>query len=105
MENVSRRQPPPLRIALIASSLRLGGAEKQFVYMARALFADRLDAQVFYLGTGGYYETVLRELGAPLRQIHHPNRPLLMLARLIKALLLFRPQIVLRVQPGGCAVR
>jgi len=89
---------PRLRVALIASSLRLGGAEKQFVYMARGLFAAGVDARVFYLGSGGYYEPVLRETGIPLRQIHTPGRPWLILARLIKALRIFRPHLVLTSQ-------
>lgn len=89
-----------MRVALIASSLRLAGAEKQFVYMARALFEAGIDTRVFYLGRGDHYQAVLSGAGIPLEQIFQPNRPLLMLARLIKALRTFKPHVVLTSQFG-----
>ena len=47
-----------MRIALIASSLRRAGAEKQFSYAARALSQAGIDSHVFYLGSGDYYQTL-----------------------------------------------
>ncbi|HTA29364.1 MAG TPA: glycosyltransferase [Candidatus Cybelea sp.] len=88
----------PVRVAIIASSLRMGGAEKQTVYMARALLEAGIDVRFFYLGEGGHYESVLRQGGVPERQIHIPHRPLVMLARLIGELSQWRPQIVLAAQ-------
>ncbi len=88
----------PVRVAVIASSLRLAGAEKQTVYMARALLEAGLHVRLFYLGAGGHYETVLRQTGVPLCQIYTPNRPWVMLACLIGALSRWRPQIVLAAQ-------
>jgi glycosyltransferase involved in cell wall biosynthesis len=89
-----------MRIALIASSLRLAGAEKQFVYMARALWQASVDIRVFHLGEGEYYQAVLTDAGIPLRQIFSPGRPLKMLARLVKEVSAFRPHIVLASQFG-----
>jgi glycosyltransferase involved in cell wall biosynthesis len=89
-----------MRIALIASSLRLAGAEKQFVYMARALWQAGVDIRVYYLGAGDHYQTVLAQTGIPLRQIFTQGRPLLMLTRLVKELSTFRPHIVLASQFG-----
>ena len=89
-----------MRIALIASSLRLAGAEKQFVYMARALWQAGLDIRVFYLGEGDYYQSVLTDAGIPLRQVFARDRPLLMLSRLVKEISAFKPQIVLASQFG-----
>jgi glycosyltransferase involved in cell wall biosynthesis len=89
-----------MRIALIASSLRLAGAEKQFCYVARALFEAGLDVRVFYLGAGDHYQTVLTDAGIPVRQIFSAGRPLLMLIRLIKELVAFRPRILLASQFG-----
>ena len=57
----------PLRVALVASSLRLGGAEKQTAYIARALLRAGSDARFFYVGDGGYYERIVRETGIPFR--------------------------------------
>src|ERR1051326_7806152 len=90
----------PMRIALVASSLRLAGAEKQFVYIARALTEAGAEVQVFYLGPGGYYQAILRRMGIPLSQIFARGRPWRMLFRLIKALRRFRPEVVLASQFG-----
>jgi len=84
-----------LRVALVVSSLRLGGAEKQFVYMAGALFTAGIEVQIFYLGSDGHYESVLREMGLPLRRIYRPKRPWRMLGELTRTLRVFRPDIVL----------
>jgi glycosyltransferase involved in cell wall biosynthesis len=89
-----------MRIALIASSLRRAGAEKQFSYTARALFEAGMDSQVFYLGAGDYYQTALTEAGIPVRQIFNRRQSLLMLIRLAKALAAQKPHIVLASQFG-----
>jgi len=86
---------PRLRMALVATSLRLGGAEKQFVYMAQALSTTGIDVQFFYVGAGGHYEPVMRGIGLPFHQIYSPGSPLVRLARVIKALRKLRPHIVL----------
>jgi len=90
----------PMRVALIASSLRLAGAEKQFSYMARTLNESGIDARVFYLGGGDHYQKVLTDAGVPVRQIFNRGHPLLMLVRLIKELAALKPHIVLASQFG-----
>jgi glycosyltransferase involved in cell wall biosynthesis len=89
-----------LRVAIVASSLRLAGVEKQTFYQARALHQAGIETQVFYLGEGGHYETVLRQAGVPMQRIYNPKKPWIMLARLIRALWQWRPQIVLAAQFG-----
>jgi glycosyltransferase involved in cell wall biosynthesis len=89
-----------MRIALIASSLRLAGAEKQCVYMARALCQAGVDIRVFHLGEENYYQPVLTQAGIPVRQIFARGRPLLMLTRLVKELSTFKPHIVQASQFG-----
>ena len=89
-----------MRAALIATSLRLAGAEKQFVYVARALVEAGIDARVYYLGGGDHYQAILTKAGIPLRQLFNPGRPLLMLGRLIKELHRFKPDVVLASQFG-----
>lgn len=89
-----------MRVALIASSLRRAGAEKQLSYMARALSEAGIDLRVFYLGTGDYYQSVLTDAGIPVRQIFNPRQSFLMLIRLIKQLAALRPHIVLASQFG-----
>lgn len=84
----------------MASSLRLGGAEKQTVYMARTLFQAGICLRFYYLGSGGHYETVLREMGAPVRRIYFPNKPVRILVQLTRALRRLQPHIVLATQFG-----
>jgi glycosyltransferase involved in cell wall biosynthesis len=92
-----------MRVALIASSLRRAGAEKQFSYMARALSEAGIHPHVFYLGAGDYYQTVLTDAGIPVRQIFNRRQSFLMLIRLIKELAALRPHIVLASQFGDLA--
>ena len=88
------------RVALVASSLRLAGAEKQTVYMARALLEAGADVRFFYLGESGHYEAVLRRMGVSFARIYRQNRPLFILTRLTHALRRFRPHIVFAPQFG-----
>lgn len=90
----------PLRLAMVSSSLRLGGAEKQTVYMAQALREAGIDLRFFHLGPGGHYEAVLRQVSVPMHQIYEADRPLVILAGLMRALRRWRPQIVLVSQFG-----
>ena len=99
-----------LRVALVASSLGLAGAEKQTVYTARALLHAGIDVRFFYLGGSGHYEAVLRHLGVSLCQIFAANRPWVILAGLTRALCRLRPHIVMASQfsdllYGGAAGR
>jgi len=89
-----------MRVALIASSLRRAGAEKQFCYTARALAAAGIDARVFYLGAGDYYQKILTEADIPVRQIFNRGQSYLMLLRLIRALAVLKPEVVLASQFG-----
>ena len=93
-------QGRPLRVAMVGSSLRRGGAEKQTVYIARALLESGIDVRFFYLGAGGHYESVLRELKVPLSQIYYPNRSWKILVKLILALRRWQPHVVLIFQFG-----
>ena len=87
-----------LRVALVASSLGLAGAEKQTVYTARALLHAGIDVRFFHLGGSGHYEAVLRHLGVSLCQIFAANRPWVILAGLTRALCRLRPHIVMASQ-------
>jgi glycosyltransferase involved in cell wall biosynthesis len=89
-----------VRVAIVCSTLKLAGAEKQTVYMARALREAGIDVRFFYLGPGGYYERVLRAWGIRLRRIYMEGKPWLMLAKLTGVLCAWRPHIVLTPQFG-----
>jgi glycosyltransferase involved in cell wall biosynthesis len=89
-----------LRVAVVASSLRLAGAEKQTVYMTRALHRAGIETRFYHLGGDGHYEKDLRESGMPFQRIYTPRRPWAMLAGLSMALRDWRPDIVLVPQFG-----
>src|SRR5215813_8078835 len=89
-----------LRVAVVSSSLRLAGAEKQTAYLTRALREAGADVRFFHLGEGGHYENVLRQAGVSLVRIYTPNRPLFILAGLSRALRRFRPEIAFAPQFG-----
>jgi glycosyltransferase involved in cell wall biosynthesis len=88
----------PLRVAIIASSLKLAGAEKQTFYMARALHRAGIEVRLYHLGGGGHYESALHQSGVTMHTIYHPDRPWRMLAGMTNALLRWRPHIVLAAQ-------
>ena len=89
-----------LRVAIVASSLKLAGAEKQTFYMARALHRAGQSVRFYHLGGDGHYEPALRQSGVAVHRIYFPGQPWRMLARLTKSLFQWRPQIVLAVQFG-----
>lgn len=94
------RAEEPLRVALVGSSLKLAGAEKQTVYMSRALLGAGVDARFYHLGEDGPYKAALCQMGMPFSEIYKPNQPLSMLIRLVGAFWGFRPQIVFAPQFG-----
>lgn len=100
---MTRTIPSPLRAALITSTLALGGAEKQFVYIARALQTLGVDVRVFYYGPGGPYVHALTRAGIPVCHVHVPGRPLAILLRLVPRVCRFRPQLVFVGQFGDLA--
>lgn len=84
----------PLRVALLAGTLGRGGAEKQLVYMARALQAAGVDVRVYTLGGDEYYACALRDAGLAPTGVGRAANPMLRIAALVRALWDFRPHIV-----------
>jgi glycosyltransferase involved in cell wall biosynthesis len=57
-----------LRVAFISGGLGVGGAEKQFIYMLRALQRSGIELRVLTLTHGEFYENTLTSLGiTPVR--------------------------------------
>jgi len=82
-----------LRVALVAGQLTYGGAEKQVVYMARALHRAGVSVQVYTFGAEVFYEAVLREVGLRPIVIGAAANPLVRLVTLARALRRFRPHV------------
>lgn len=88
------RSPTPLRVALIAGGLSQGGAEKQLVYMARALVRLGVNLRCYCLTKGDVHEAALRAAGVDPIWIGQFHSPAVRLPRLAFLLSTFRPHIV-----------
>jgi glycosyltransferase involved in cell wall biosynthesis len=83
-----------LRVALIAGTLVQDGAEKQLVYMARALHAKGVDVRVHSLTRGEHYERDLIALGLPPCWVGERCGRARRLLAVAAAMRQFRPHIV-----------
>ena len=78
---LTARETPALRVALLAGCLERHGAEKQAVFMARALRQAGVDVRVYSLTRGDHYEHVLRSEGFDSRWAGRLRNPLLRVLR------------------------
>ncbi len=83
-----------LRVALLAGSLDEGGAEKQLLYMARALLESAVDVRLYCLRKGEFYEAQFRSMGIPFVWVGRFGNPLLRLVTLVVAMSRFRPHVI-----------
>lgn len=88
------RSPQPLRVALIAGTLGKGGAEKQLVYMVRALMQAGAQVRVYCATRGELYERALIDLGCEPIWFGKPSNPLSRVRRLSMLLREFRPHVI-----------
>lgn len=83
-----------LRVTFIAGGLGKGGAEKQFLYMLRALQNADAQVQVLTLTQGEYHEQSLAQLGVQPVSVGQSNNPALRIARIVELMSAFRPHFV-----------
>jgi len=83
-----------LRVALLAGTLAQGGAEKQLVYMAQALYRAGIDVRIYALTRDEFYEAVLRSSGVAPVWVGQFGSPPLRLAAITAALREFRPHVL-----------
>jgi len=81
-------------VALVAGTLDPGGAEKQMLYMVRALLEAGVEVRVFSLSAGEQLEVDLRGLGVEPTWVGRWANPVLRLAALARSLWPFRPHVV-----------
>lgn len=79
---------------MLAGGLGPGGAEKQLVYMARALSQAGVAIRVYSLTQGDVYEAALQRVGISPVWVGRLGSPLLRAAAFAAALRAFRPHIV-----------
>ena len=82
------------RVALVAGTLAQGGAEKQLLYLVRALRTMEAEVVVCSLTRGEYHEPALRELGVEPRWIGRYANPAARTVALAAALRDFGPHIM-----------
>jgi len=83
-----------LKVAFLAGTLGQGGAEKQLVYMARALLQAGVKVRVYSLTQGEYYEPTLQSLGLQPQWIGQYSNPVVRLFTFMISLRNFRPHVV-----------
>jgi glycosyltransferase involved in cell wall biosynthesis len=81
-------------VAFVVGSLGRGGAEKQLVYLVRALLAERVVVRLYTLTRGEAYEETLQGLGVPMTFVGRHGHPALRTLALIRQLRTFRPDVV-----------
>ena len=88
------KQVSGLRAAFVAGGLEQGGAEKQLVYMTRALQMRGAQVQVYSLTEGDPNQAVLEQAGVPVNFIGQSGQPFIRMARLMRELQTFKPHIL-----------
>jgi len=83
-----------MRVAFIAGTLGQGGAEKQLVYMARALLQMDVTVRVLSLTRGEFYGQELRRSGVEVQWVGHWANPLVRLLTIGHVLRTFEPDIL-----------
>ncbi len=91
--------PERLRVALLTGTLKQGGAEKQLVYLARALAGAGVDVRIYSLTRGDFYEGVLKAVGLEPIWVGRLANPILRLIVLAGELRHFRPHVIQSVHP------
>ena len=89
-----REVPDPLRVALLAGTLGRGGAEKQLMYVARALQEAGVRVRVYTLGENEFHEAALRDAGLGPIGVGRAANPVFRLVTFAHALRQFRPHVV-----------
>ncbi|MCC7124220.1 MAG: glycosyltransferase [Acidobacteria bacterium] len=84
----------PLTVALVAGGLGQGGAEKQLLYMARALVQQGVRTRCYCLTRGDHYESHFRDAGVEPIWIGQQGAPPIRVARLARHLRRDRADIV-----------
>ncbi|HLJ50412.1 MAG TPA: glycosyltransferase family 4 protein [Bryobacteraceae bacterium] len=89
-----RDHPEALRVALITGTLSRAGAEKQFMYIVRALTDAGVMVRVYCPAHSGYYRQELLDMNIPVYWFGRGQGRLRRLATLIGMLRRFQPHVI-----------
>lgn len=92
--SIQRPADDRLRVALLAGVLGQGGAEKQFVYIARALMEMGIEVRVHSLTRGDHHEPALQQLGLEPVWVGRHTNPLRRLWHVTSLVKEFKPDII-----------
>lgn len=88
------RENGKIKISFIAGTLGRGGAERQLVYMLRALLAAGVSARVLCLTNGEPFEREINALGVPITWVGKFRSRAMRLSRIVQTLRNDRPDIL-----------
>jgi glycosyltransferase involved in cell wall biosynthesis len=83
-----------MRVCFVVGTLGQGGAERQLIYMLRALVSRGISTSVVTLTQGEYFEESISQLGIPIRHVDKTRIRLRRLQQLIGAVRKERPNII-----------
>lgn len=75
-----------MKVCFIVGTLGRGGAEKQLIYMLRALKNARIDCRILCLTDGEAYESEIRKLNVPIEYIGESKNRVVRLIKIINNL-------------------
>jgi glycosyltransferase involved in cell wall biosynthesis len=75
-----------MKVCFLAGTLGRGGAERQLVYMLRALQSVGVTTRVLCLGQGESFEREILDLGIPVEYVGRSRNKIVRLIRIIRAL-------------------
>lgn len=79
-------QPRPKRIGFIASTLNLGGAERQLFYIVKDLKLHNAEPIILCMTRGEYWQQQIEKLGVPVLWVGRSRSRILRLFSIIKAI-------------------
>jgi glycosyltransferase involved in cell wall biosynthesis len=85
---------PPLRVCFVAGTLGQGGAERQLIYMLRALKSTGTDLVVLTLTSGEFWEESIRALEIPVIWVGRKASRLARLWEIASAVREWKPQLI-----------
>lgn len=83
-----------LRVAFIVGGLNRGGAEKQFLYMAKSLHENQIPIRVYVLEQNGIYESDLEELAIETFFVGKHSCKIIRIITISKMLRDFNPTVI-----------
>jgi glycosyltransferase involved in cell wall biosynthesis len=78
--------PTKLKVCFLAGTLGRGGAERQLVYMLRALKQGGVQSRVLCLTQGEFFEHEIKSLGVPVEYVGGSTSQLIRLLRIVRSL-------------------